>query len=241
MGSGIYLQQGRADDWRMRFDVTLQTAGEPSLLQHVYDGRNLWLFRQVGDRKELAQVDLLRLAHARSKTGLPQPPNPQLHFTLGGLPKLVASLSESFQFGPAQRSQLDKLPVWAIEGEWKSATLARLLPDQKGAIESGSQPTLKPNMPNRAVVYVGSDDWFPYRFEFWRRTSGATADDGGRLLMVMELYEVRLGGSVDERHFNFQPIEGLDPADRTPEFLERFGLEETLPAGATRPRGPARR
>ena len=240
MGSGIYLQQGRGAGRLMRLDLTLQTADSPSVLQHVCDGANLWLYRQIGDRKELGQIDLVRLSHARPKS----PPGPSMDtlLALGGLPKLVAGLCESFQFTAPTRGQLDKLPVWSVEGQWKPAALARLLPDQKEAIERGESPRLKPNMPDRVVVYIGCDDYFPYRFEYWRQDSAradASADDRGKLLVVMELYEVRTNGPVDPRHFAFQPGE-IQPVDRTGEYLERFGLEETLPAGAGRTRAPRR-
>jgi hypothetical protein len=97
-------------------------------------------------------------------------------------------------------------------------------------------------MPDRVIVYVGCDDYFPYRIEYWRQ-EGARTDasptSGGRLLVVMELYEVRTDGPVDPRHFAFQVGE-VQPVDKTGEYLERFGMEETLPAGASRARSPRR-
>jgi hypothetical protein len=240
MGSGIYLQQGRGAGRLMRLDLTLQTAENPSLLQHVCNGSNLWIFRQIGDRKELAQVDLARLSQARPKS--PPGPNIETLLALGGLPRLVTGLSDSFQFAAPVRGQLDKLQVWSIEGVWKPAVLARLLPDQKDAIERGEAPRLKPNMPDRVIVYVGCDDFFPYRFEYWRQDSvraDVGSSDRGSLLVVMELYEVRTDGLVDPRHFAFQVGE-VQPVDKTGEYLERFGLEETLPAGASRARSPRR-
>jgi hypothetical protein len=240
MGSGIYLQQGRGAERLMRLDLTLQTLGGPNVLQQIDDGNRLWLYRQVGDRKDLAQVDLVRLSRAKSKS--PPGPSAETLLALGGLPKLMTALLDSFHFGMATRSQLDKLAVWNVEGQWKPETLARLLPDQKGAIESGGSAQLKPNMPDRVVIFVGCDDYFPYRFEYWRQDPNrvaTSANDRGRLLVVMELYEVRLDGPVDPRHFVLQARD-VQPVDKTTEYLQRFGLEEVLPAGASRSRSPRR-
>ena len=149
------------------------------------------------------------------------------------------------RFGPVAESRLEDLRVFSIEGQWKPARLAQLLPDQKQAIESG-QPVdltkLAPNLPHRIVVHVGADDFFPYRIEFWRASSadreGKSADRGKQILLV-EFYEVRLGAGIDAREFAFDPGK-LNPVDRTQEFLDKLGLQDTLATGAGKKRPPRR-
>jgi len=61
-----------------------------------------------------------------------------------------------------------------------------------------------------------------------------------KLLVVMELYEVHLGGPIDAAQFAFQPPPEIKPADRTAEYLDKLGLEELVPPGANRKGQPRR-
>ncbi len=167
--------------------------------------------------------------------------------TLGGLPKLLSGIESSFQFGTVAESRLEDLPVWTIEGTWNRARLVQILGDQKEAIEAGQPPDLSklsPNLPDRVVLHVGCDDFFPYRIEYWRAPSKSDAkpgadDDVGRLIVLMEMYEVRLGASINPQEFAFKRGT-VKPVDRTQEFLDRFSLEDGLPERASQPRRPRR-
>jgi hypothetical protein len=232
-GEGIYLQQGRGVERRLRFELALQ-ASTPMTLTQVCDGANLWSYEDLGNRKNLSRVDLARLRRARVKATGAAPiamiGGPWL--ALGGLPRLIGELDNAFEWGPGSESLLDKdLRVWTLEGRWKKDRLAEMLPDQKDAIMAGravDTTRLAPNLPDRVALHIGCDDLFPYRFEYWRSQDNA-AD--GLLLAVMEFYEVQLGAVIDPRRFVFQPL-NLQPADRTQAFLERFGLEDPPPVGA---------
>jgi hypothetical protein len=114
------------------------------------------------------------------------------------------------------------------------------MPDLKQAIESGANVQLAPNMPDRVVVYVGCDDLFPYRVEYWRTdVSDAPGTEQGRLLVVIEFYEVRLGGVLDPKLFAC-PQHDVQPTDQTDAFLEKLGLQESLPASGAQNLPPRR-
>ena len=245
-GTGIYRQQGRGPGRLLRFDLELETTGgQPSTVQQICDGKNLWIFENVTDFKSLSKVDVSRLRAARPKASTPTAATTWLG--LGGLPALLTNLDAAFRFGPVAESRLGDLPVWTLSGTWDKPKLLDLLPDQKVAIEAGQDvdlTKLPANLPDRVVLHVGCDDFFPYRLEYWRlerSSKDGKVPDHDRMLVVMEFYEVQLGGAIDPREFVFRPSE-LQPVDRTQAFMEKLGLQEVAPAGANQNQKlPARR
>jgi hypothetical protein len=245
-GSGIYLQQGRGRERMLRLELKLQIAKQTSSVQEICDGTALWICEDFGDAKSLTRVDMARLLRARPKSPPPPaPPAVNAWFALGGLPKLLASLESSFRFGQVIESRLDDLRVWTVEGQWKPARLAELLPDQKSAIDSNSAvdlTKLAAHLPDRVTLHIGWDDLFPYRIEYWRgepATKDTKANDHGKLLVLMELYEVQLGGPIDPRQFAYAPGD-LQPTDRTQAFLDKLSLEEPASGEANQKLPPRR-
>lgn len=238
IGTGMYLEQGRGAGRMFRLELELRTQLFATRLEHICDGTRLWIIEELDGHKDLTVVDMGRLYRAQPKSGAP-PKSPAALLALAGLPKLLAGLQANFRFTTVVESRLDDLRVWSIEGRWEPAKLSQLLPGQKAAIDSGGPVDLSPlapNLPHRVVVHVGSDDLFPYRIEYWR---SAPADDGEggvseKLIVVMEFYEVQLGGRLDPAHFVFRPEKNASPVDRTQEFLDRLGLEDPPPEEARR-------
>ncbi|MGD9724045.1 MAG: hypothetical protein AB7O59_22520 [Pirellulales bacterium] len=244
LGTGIYLQQGRGLERQMCWDMTLQTPPIASRLRHVSDGVTLWMMEELAGEVRFSKVDLTRLRRARPKSGGTVDAGGWL--SLGGLPKLLAGLDAGFQFHTVSENRLDNLRVWTLVGTWENGRLSDLLPDQKDAIAKGGTvdfTRLSAQLPTSVVLHVGCDDFVPYQLEYWRHegASTLTANEGeGQLLVIMELFEVRLGAAIDAAKFAFTPAEGTSPADRTGEFLERFGLEEAAGTGARRTVPPRR-
>jgi hypothetical protein len=238
IGTGDYAQQGRGPGRAFRLDLQLRTSLSATSIEHVSNGQQLWMFEELDGHENLALVDVARLQRGIPKLQS-QPPSPLVWLSLGGLPKLLVGLQESFRFGHVIESRLDDLRVWTVEGRWNPTRLAQLLPDQTAAINSGGHVDLNqltPNVPHRVVLHVGADDLFPYRIEYWRTETG---DDGKsppreKLMAVMEWYEVQLGARIDPARFTYQPPAKLNPSDRTKEWLDRLGLEDPPPAEANR-------
>ncbi len=242
-GTGLYLQQGRGPQRLIRFELKLQGDGRTPSVEEVSNGSYLWIYEQLGDDRSLARVDLGRLARGRPRT--PGSTAPNFSLSLGGLPRLLLALQTSFHFAPPVESRLDDLRVWTLDGQWNAARLSTLLPEQKAAIDAGQGVDLSklaPQLPDRVVLRVGYDDLFPYRIEFWRanaKTKDAQSADRGKLLVVMELYEVQIGGALDPRQFVHSAAD-LQPVDRTQAYLDRYGLDEVIQPGASQPRPPRR-
>jgi len=244
IGSGLYLQQGRGAERLLRFELKLQTPQQVSISQQICDGTYFWTHETLGEKTTLTRLDMTRLRRARPRGSLGTPPPNQAWLALGGLTKLLSQLEAEFKFATPTESRLDDVRVLTLVGTWKPAKLIEWLPDQKDAIEKGGPvdtTKLAVNLPDRVVVHVDYNDLFPYRLEYWR--SPPKKDDlpgqAGRMMVVMELYEVQLGGAIDTASFAYKPAD-QEPVDGTPAYLERFGLEDSLPPGAGRALPPRR-
>jgi len=246
-GSGIYLQQGRGAQRMFRMEMKTQTTPQVSTLLQVCDGNNLWTHQALGTLTTLTRVDMVRLGRARPKSEQTISA-PSLTLELGGLPKLFTSVDAAFEFAQPTESRLDDVRMLKLVGRWRAARLAAYLPDQKDAILAGKEANtekLPANMPDAVVLFVGYDDKFPYRIEYWRSApvsdeAGQGGSSGlGRMTAVMELYGVQLGAPIDRAQFAYKPA-GLVPVDRTQAVLEKLGLEDGAPLGASQ-RLPPRR
>src|SRR5262249_27098769 len=162
------------------------------------DGDTLWIRRQIGQVLELAKVDMRRVVaaqHAGAGVGVAPA---AMTMPIGGLPKMVESLEQSFDFGAPSNTQISKVPMIALVGTWKPARLATLWPEAKAAVDAGEPIDLKrlpENLPDHVVLFLGQADLFPYRIEY-RRTgdgdvSGATFSSAHRAIVVMKLHEIR--------------------------------------------------
>lgn len=245
VGGGVYLQQGRGPERMMVYDLSLPTGETTSRVRHIADRSTLWIVEELVGANNYGRVDLARLRRARPKSQAGVPGDGWL--AMGGLPKLISGLDRAFQFGPVTENKLDEVRVWTLRGEWERDRLINLLPNQKDAIAAGQpfdRSKLSPQLPDTVIVHVGCDDFFPYRIEYWRSPEAQKKSDEEvpveKLLVVMELYEVHLGGPIDATQFAFQPPPEIKPADRTAEYLDKLGLEEVVPPGANRKGQPRR-
>jgi hypothetical protein len=236
VGTGLYLQQGRGPTRALRFELQYQGVSLPSRIEQICDGQNLWLYQQLGGEEQLAWVDMLRLARSRSKS--PPPSSRQPWNRVGGLPRMLSGLQSAFRFGTVTEARLQDIRAYSAEGVWEPERLAQLLPEQQEAIRNG-QPAdltkLAPNLPDRIVLYAGGDDFLPYRIEYWRGPTAKVAanQQAGRLIALWEMYELRVGAPIDPQQFVCRHG-NLKPSDKTADYLDELGLEETLPAGAAR-------
>lgn len=237
VGTGGYLQQGRGPTRALRFELEYQDTLRPQRIEQICDGANLWLYQHLSGEEDLSWVDMLRLARARPKTV----PASQLApwNMVGGLPRMLTGLQAAFLFGPVTEARLEDVRAFSTEGSWEPARLAQLLPEQQEAIRTGQPVDLSKlvgNLPDRIVLYTGCDDFIPYRIEYWRSSPSGKGDvvpEGGKLIALLELYELRMGSQIDPQQFVCRHG-NLKPADKTLEYLDKLGLEEVVPAGAAR-------
>jgi hypothetical protein len=198
-------------------------------MQQVCDGRFLWIRRDVAGGSQLGRVDLRRIREAAAASDASAALGDSTHWMLlGGLPQLAAQLERSFQFAPPKPATLEGVAVLVLDGDWKPARLAELMPAKKEAILSGKSidPAKVPEqLPAKVRLVLRQADAFPLRVEFLRPVAAETPEAAPKWspILVLELLDVRLGEAIDPLTFVYRPGE-QEVADHTEIYLQSLGL-----------------
>jgi len=213
VGTGRYLQSGRGEDQRYRFESTLTCDTQTFELVEVCDGLFAWTYRHSGsDAPQLERRDVRsvrgKLAELKAADPLTTAPY------LGGLQRSLGLLRHGFRFVTAEPGDVQGTPVWVVDGRWTADALISLLPDLAAATrrpEGVGPEELPEGVPWSVRFFIGRTDLVPYRVE-WLAIPGkrpvATATP--ELIAVLELMDVRIGGPVDTAAFVYKPAaEGL--------------------------------
>ena len=232
VGSGIYEEVRPGRDQLIRLELRTQLGDQVSSLLQVCDGHYLWTYRRLLDDGALSRIDVGRAIRA-VQTAEPAPKRAEMGILpgLGGLPRLVRGLYGSFLFVTAEKGQLEQSPVWLLTGQWKPQRLAKILPDQKDAIQQGRPPKLEklpPHLPDQVLVFLGQTDLFPYRIEY-RRTipprKGSPQPSASRPIVTVDLFDVRLNMPIDPGRFLYNPG-NVKFSDQTDSFIKSFRGDE---------------
>lgn len=238
VGSGDYLQWVQGPQLLLRLDLKLQIGQQVTSLQQISDGQILWIRTDLPHRKSLARVNLQRVRSVASQ--LPTPPSPTYWMALGGMPKLLARLSEQFVFEPAQPKVIGHLPVWKIDGHWKPDILAQLMPDDGDTFRpEDREPLLKlpEPLPHGVTLILGRDrviPLFPYSISYFRYQprdeEQADATPLPRVpIATLELFEVRLRPDLSPEDFDYRPG-SQEVQDQTSQFIARLKAASQPPA-----------
>ena len=226
VGTGRYVQSGRGEDQRYRFESTLTCDTETFELVEVCDGIFAWTFRHYGtDAPQLERLDVRRVREKLGQLRAPEPVTAAPY--MGGLQRSLGTLRQWFRCVAAEPAEIDGLPVWVIEGRWHPDWLKVILPDLAEAARrpGGITPAELPDGVPWAVRFcIGRGDLVPYRVE-WLAVPGPrpVADGEPEPIAVLDLQEVRVGGSVDAGAFVYRPAaEGL--IDMTDAHVAGLGL-----------------
>lgn len=217
-GTGGYWQQTNGDDLRVRME--LQLIGQEAKLLQVSNSRFLWIDQQLPAGRSVTRVDLRQLRadplFAAANGGQPiqpgeaswSPLQPELSAHSGGLPNLLASLSESFSFlapqamrlalGAPSGTETTTTPVFAVVGHWRPEQLSALTAaSAASAVDDttkGSQTadtaaatapwsaSLRARMPQEVLLLVGQADLFPYRVEYRHLETPAATNQNGAVI-----------------------------------------------------------
>ena len=249
VGKGIYREERSGPHPLVRFELKTSTADLESSLLQVCDGKDMWIKHVLMGQARLDRIDLDRLAKAVQKQGRVVRDGVVRDgavrggtgqggvgqggaglsdtITLGGMPGLLRSLQESFQFVSAENAVLYSMPVWKLRGRWQESKLAAFLPEQAEAIQQGrvalaggevDLARLPKHLPDHLVVWLGKDDLFPYRIEYCRRE---TVSGESRAIVAMQLLKVSFNVPLDPKCFVFEPDE-VPVADRTSEYIAKM-------------------
>ena len=227
VGTGRYVQAGRGEDLRFRFETTLTGDTETFEIAEICDGLFCWLHRRAGpDPATLHRIDVQRV---RSRLEELQASDPVLDTAmyLGGLQRVLWSARQWFVFSEAVPGDIDGRPVWLVEGRWNPVPLSVLQPARAEAAQQpgGIRPEQLPDgMPWAVRFSIGRSDLVLYRLEYLaipgpRPVSGGTVQPIG----VIDLVEIQIDGPVDPTAFFYQPAtEGL--IDITEPYNRMLGL-----------------
>jgi hypothetical protein len=270
-GVGGYWQQGAGEELQMRLELRVADPQETSLLQ-VSNGRFLWSDKKLPTGRSITRLDLrpLRTELLQSATELAgiqagqatwSPVRPEMAAFAGGLPKLLAALSESFTFLPPQAMRLKlepplvkesvSLPVFAVVGHWRAERLAALMTkpsgNKKGATDGARQIAKMPaRLPQEVLLVVGQADLFPYRIEYRQTASAATAADGSpapfqlsaQPMVQLEFSDVTFNVPIPASQFDYSPGD-MPSDDRTEYELQKLRKERKAHIAAGNTAGAA--
>jgi hypothetical protein len=238
IGKGLYLQQGLGLDRKMRLELETPIGEQNLVLEQICDGQFIWQYQppiarikqSAPERPTVTRIDLHRVLLAMEQDKREQRSDVAGQLALGGLPKLMEGLRQSFRFNRAEAGKLGSLPVWIATGSWRPEALAVFAKDLADQAAKGHPLNLKwlpQQLPEEVSLYLGQDDLFPYRIEYRRRTAqqGRGADTGGDMLpiVVVEFCDVRLNTPIDSQQFEYRPG-NADIVDTTQNFIKALGL-----------------
>jgi hypothetical protein len=212
VGAGRYLQAGKGEERRFRFDTTLTCDTESFEVTEVSDGLFFWSHRRIGaDSSELQRVDVQRV---RARLAELKVPDQETEAYLGGLQRLLWWTRQMFWFKEAVPGEIEGRPVWFITGHTPPTALVGVMPHlaEAAARPQGIQPESLPDgWPFAVRLAVGRSDLLPHRVEFLgipgtRPVAPAEIEP----IAVVDLLEIELNGPVDAAAFFYQPAtEGL--------------------------------
>jgi hypothetical protein len=221
VGSGRYLQAGLGEEQRFRFESNLaaDTRSQPPAIGsfftvetlEVCDGVNLWSYRRWGEHPpEVHRVDVARVRQRVEKiTHVNGSDAPAITQHIGGVQRIITWLREWFFFDRAESAEIDGVPVWLVEGHWHPQQAARIFPELAERIDAeGTVPPdgLPDGVPWSVRLTIGKSALFPFRIEYFAVPGERpVADPRVVTVGVFELYDVQLGGPVDQTEFIYSP------------------------------------
>jgi hypothetical protein len=214
-GTGIYQQLGVGEEKLLRLEMKTQLDDQTATLQELCSDRFFWIRKDLPQGgKSLSRVSLWQLRDAIRRAEEIKPiAGANRWMMLGGLSRLMEELNRGYEFRPPQPGKLGSVPVWVIGGEASAEFRTRM------NVEDGKTPE---QFPSHVTVTLGRDDvlpLFPYRIEYQQGRG-----EGAKLLMSMELYEVRRRSDLDPRSFEYNPGD-QEVEDITRACLTRLGLK----------------
>ncbi len=104
VGAGTYAQQGRGVQRMFRLELKMQVGDAVRTNEQVNDGRYLWQFQDLEDPPTLTRLDFRRVRQTMERSTTITHPISEASrlISLGGLPKLLQGLNDSFDFVSAQ-------------------------------------------------------------------------------------------------------------------------------------------
>ena len=255
-GTGTYRQQGRGTRRHVRWLLQSQRDGVHATLLQVSDGRFLWVDRNLATGRDIERVDLWQLRRQASSTASATQPDepesvgsapftPQLTTSYGGLPMLLESLRENFEFTAPRSFRLGDDPVVGMVGRWRPESLSAILTDTSQIEGSGltagvlrdqlaeyfATRRLPAHMPHHVLLLFGQEDLFPYLIDY-RYSDDPLADSSlapaelfqlsSQPLSRLEFFDVSFDQTIDSGEFIYEPPPEPEWLDGTSRYVQQM-------------------
>lgn len=232
-GTGAYWQFADDSQMLLKLNLNIQVGKQRFSIAQVNDGSNFWM-REAWTSKDqeesstLQRVDLQKLRGVAVKpTG---PAGSSAWMVDGGLPKLLKSLSENFDFAEPQTADIAGAPVYVLQGTWNREALAKLLPEKADQINNSKPLSLAdlPNqLPDRVRIVLSRDaatDLFPYIVEYYRGEQSLPSQPKAtrpKTLMQMVIRPVAKPKLLTTQDFRVR-VDDQEVTDVTEEYLAKL-------------------
>ncbi len=189
-GHGTYQQARIQQKLRLRYELRLPLGDRSTHMQQINDGDYVWVHHELLDGPQLSVINLRRVRAAVESS----PTQTERLEVVGGLAQLLYGLYDQFDFAPPREGSLGKEPVWILDGTWRSSGVGQ------GDVTSLAQ------IPQSVRLVLSRDQLlplFPFRVEYAREEPQPDGTKARRVIMNVEFFEVRAGGTPDPRSFTF--------------------------------------
>jgi len=221
---------------RFRLDLRVESpthaaeASPRNSLTIVCDNTCTYIYRYLTleDEKRLERIEIKRVVEAIEKQGRNDiPTEAGSLFGLGGLAGMLREMRNRYDFSaapvPTQINEKDgneknkAITVWKIHGRLKPEIVTRLT-----AEISGKKQTIPKHTPTAIDIYIGREDRFPYRFDYYWTPEGteSNADPFAYLLFYNIVLHDR--NNIPETIFDFRPPDNFPPEDITDKITNLF-------------------
>jgi outer membrane lipoprotein-sorting protein len=171
---GSYI---KAAGRRVYLQLTASGAPENKItMLHVCDGETLWDYNQMFESRAFTRLSIKPILARLDSPDLDRKSKDRATREIGfeGADTLLTELRTCFKFG-VQEMKTDIIqgkPVWIMQGTWKKGPVSQE-PDPRPSLSPGFLP---PYLPSDATLYLGKDDYWPYKLEVAGRQSNAPGD-----------------------------------------------------------------
>ncbi|MDA7952033.1 MAG: hypothetical protein MPJ24_11165 [Pirellulaceae bacterium] len=238
VGTGFYVQDNSRQTLRYHYNLSLQVSQRKRYdFRQVNEGHFLWT-QVVAKEKLVSKSNLTKIQRRLMETGRTQETALWYRNTLGGLPRLLFSLEQHFDFVEIKNTPSNDVdkdgttllphggspePVF-LEGHWKVDKIGYGQPEaaKKGAVNLALLPPYLTSKVRVTLVPQESGDLFPVKVEFFQKPD----TPGGELMASIELYDIQYSVPVGEEYFQFHHSDGdILVQELTDEVLKNWGVD----------------
>ena len=239
LGNGSYYEERSGPRPRIRLELKIPfgdslgaldtpAADQTGTLVRVCDGRYLWTYRRLLDKGKLSRVDLDRVAKA-----IEDAKNPLNRVVWMDSPARAGSPGCCADSTPPSASRCSAKPRCsgcpcgssaASGGPSDSPSFCPPRRKPSGRAGEWTSPQLPAHLPECVLLFLGTQDLFPYRFEYRRSEPKEDEDaDASRAIVTMQLLKVNVNVPIDPAQFDYRPGD-IKPDDETDQYLKTLGL-----------------